>query len=54
MRNKIAKYGIADADIYNLDETGFMMNRIIALMVATSSDKKVLHHSLIIRKGIGQ
>jgi hypothetical protein len=25
MRSTIAKYGIADADIYNFDETGFMM-----------------------------
>jgi RecB family endonuclease NucS len=25
VRNTVAKYGIADADIYNFDETGFIM-----------------------------
>jgi hypothetical protein len=40
MRNIIAKYGIADADIYNFDETGFMMGQITASMVVTSFDRK--------------
>jgi hypothetical protein len=40
VRNTIAKYGIADADIYNFDETGFMMDQIIALMVIISSNKR--------------
>jgi hypothetical protein len=40
MRSTIAKYGIADADIYNFDETGFMMGQIIALMVITSSNRR--------------
>ena len=38
MRNTIAKYGIQDADIYNFDETGFMMGVISTGMVVTSSD----------------
>jgi hypothetical protein len=40
VRSTIAKYGIADADIYSFDETGFMMGQITALMVVTSSDKR--------------
>jgi hypothetical protein len=40
VRNIIAKYGIADADIYNFDETGFMMGQIIALMVVISFDRR--------------
>jgi hypothetical protein len=40
MRHTIAKYGIADADIYNFDETGFIMGQITALMVVTSSNRK--------------
>jgi hypothetical protein len=40
VRNIIAKYGIADADIYNFDETGFMMGQITALMVITSSNRR--------------
>ena len=40
MRNTVAKYGIADADIYNFDETGFMMGQITASMVVTSSDRR--------------
>jgi len=32
------KYGIFDDDIYNFDETGFMMGIIIAIMVVTASD----------------
>ena len=38
VRNTIAKYGIQDADIYNFDETGFMMGVISTGMVVTSSD----------------
>ncbi|KFZ25124.1 hypothetical protein V502_00397 [Pseudogymnoascus sp. VKM F-4520 (FW-2644)] len=40
VRNTIAKYGIADADIYNFDETGFMMGQITPSMVVTSSNQK--------------
>jgi hypothetical protein len=38
VRNTITKYGIHDADIYNFDETGFMMGVISTAMVVTSSD----------------
>jgi hypothetical protein len=40
VRNTIAKYGIADADIYNFNETGFMMGQITASMVVTNSNRK--------------
>jgi hypothetical protein len=40
VRNIIAKYGIINADIYNFNETGFIMDQIIALMVVTSFNKK--------------
>lgn len=40
VRNIIAKYGIANADIYNFDETGFMMGIISAGMVVTSSERR--------------
>jgi RecB family endonuclease NucS len=40
MRNTIAKYGVADADIYTFDETGYIMGRITASMVVTSSNRK--------------
>ena len=36
--NVKAKYGIVDDDIYNFDETGFMMGIIFAGMVVTTSD----------------
>ena len=36
--NTITKYGICNADIYNFDETGFMMGVILTAMVVTSSD----------------
>ena len=39
VRNTIAKYGIADDDIYNFDETGFQMGVISAGMVVTSSER---------------
>jgi hypothetical protein len=38
VRNTIVKYSINDADIYNFDETGFMMGVISTAMVVTSSD----------------
>ena len=38
VRNTIVKYAIIDADIYNFDETGFMMGQISTGMVVTSSD----------------
>ena len=38
VRNTIAKYGIQDADIYNFDETGFMMGVISTAIVVTSLD----------------
>ena len=38
VRNTIAKYGIQDTDIYNFDETGFMMGVISTATVVTSSD----------------
>lgn len=39
VRNTIAKYGIQDADIYNFDETGFMMGQISTGTVVTSSER---------------
>ena len=36
VRNVKAKYGIVDDDIYNFDETGFMMGIIFAGMVVTA------------------
>jgi hypothetical protein len=38
VRNTIAKYGINDGDIYNFDETGFMMGVISTATVVTSSE----------------
>ena len=38
VKNVVAKYSICDADIYNFDETGFMMGVISTGMVVTSSD----------------
>ena len=40
MRNTIAKYSIQDADIYNFDETGFMMGVINSGIVVTSSERR--------------
>lgn len=37
--NIIAKYGIQEEDIYNFDETGFMMGKISTNMVVTSSER---------------
>ena len=39
VRNTIAKYGIADQDIYNFDETGFQMGVITTSKVVTSAEK---------------
>ena len=38
VQNIMAKYGIPDDDVYNFDETGFMMGIIFAGMVVTTSD----------------
>ncbi|KAK7592451.1 hypothetical protein V3481_007069 [Fusarium oxysporum f. sp. vasinfectum] len=38
--NTIAKYGITLADIYNFDETGFMMGIIASGMVVTGTDRR--------------
>ena len=38
VRNVKAKYGIVEDDIYNFDETGFMMGIIFAGIVVTTSD----------------
>lgn len=38
--NMRAKYGIPDSDLYNFDETGFMMGVISSSMVVTSSERK--------------
>ncbi|KAF6791711.1 transposase [Colletotrichum sojae] len=35
LRNIMAKYGIQEGDIYNFDETGFMMGVITASIVVT-------------------
>jgi hypothetical protein len=40
VRNTVAKYGIADADIYNFNETGFIMNQITASIIVISSNKR--------------
>ena len=34
----VAKYSIVDADIYNFNETGFMIGQISTGMVVISSD----------------
>ena len=33
------KYGIVNSDIYNFDETGFMIGIISTVMVVTSSER---------------
>ena len=40
LKNTIAKYGIRESEIYNFDETGFMMGFITTGMVVTSSDRQ--------------
>ena len=39
VRNTIAKYGVENSDIYNFDETGFMMGMISTTMVVTSPER---------------
>ena len=39
VQNMRAKYGIQDADMYNFDETGFMMGIITPSMVVTRTDR---------------
>ena len=36
----IAKYGVVDADIYNFDETGFMMGVISTGIVVTNAERR--------------
>ena len=40
VRNTIAKYGIIESDIYNFDETGFMMGVIGTGMVVTIAERR--------------
>ncbi|OHW94590.1 fot5 transposase, partial [Colletotrichum incanum] len=40
VKNTIAKYGIDESDIYNFDETGFMMGQIASGMVVTSAERR--------------
>ena len=40
MQNTIAKYGIDAADIFNFDETGFVMGVNISAMVVTNADRR--------------
>ena len=35
-----AKYGIVDQDIYNFDETGFMMGKITTQLVVIGSERR--------------
>jgi hypothetical protein len=37
-RNVVAKHGILESDIWNFDETGFLMGQISSTLVITSSD----------------
>ena len=40
LHNMMAKYGIQEEDLYNFDETGFMMGVITASMVVTRVEKR--------------
>ena len=40
VRDTIAKYGIVELDIWNFDETGFLMGQITSTLVITSSDRR--------------
>ncbi|KAL2885016.1 hypothetical protein HOO65_090311 [Ceratocystis lukuohia] len=40
VENTIAKYGITRADIYNFDETGFMMGVVASEMVVTGTQRR--------------
>ena len=35
-----AKYGICDEDVYNFDEAGFMMHKIMTQLVVTGSERR--------------
>ena len=37
-RNMVVKHGIIESDIWNFDETGFLMGQITSTLVVTSSD----------------
>jgi hypothetical protein len=39
VQNMKAKYGIADEDMYNFDESGFLMGKISSQLVVTGSEK---------------
>ena len=54
MQNTIAKYGIAESNIYNFDETRFMMGIISTSMVVTSAERR-LNTKLVLawRSGMG-
>jgi hypothetical protein len=40
VQNVIAKYGIQEADIYNFDETGFLMGMLSSAKAVTSSERR--------------
>jgi hypothetical protein len=40
VRNVIIKYGIKETDIYNFDETGFLMGMLSGAKVVTSSERR--------------
>jgi len=40
VRNTITKYGIVESDIWNFDETGFLMGQITSTLVITSSERR--------------
>ena len=40
VQNTMARYGIAVPDVYNFDESGFMMGIIAAAMVATGAERR--------------
>jgi DDE superfamily endonuclease/helix-turn-helix, Psq domain len=40
VRNTVAKYGIVDADIFNFDETGFMMGMLSTYMVVINAERR--------------
>jgi hypothetical protein len=40
IQETIAKYGVADSDIHNFDETGFQMGVIGSMKVVTGSERR--------------
>jgi hypothetical protein len=40
VRNTVTKYGVHEEDIYNFDETGFVMGQISSEIVVTTSDRR--------------